>query len=514
MPQLDLTVPSVTGVVLSVVCGKVTSAPPRPQRPRREGTVPVEPAVLVHLSDIHFTGKDDAAAARNHEMRRELMADLSRMQREDALGHATAIVVTGDIAYSATETEFFRAKEWLDEVAALVGTDNCQVLTVPGNHDVHWPAITTSARIARQQLRSCALPDITPLVDTLLEDSTDPLLAALGNYNEFALGYRCEVPRNGLPWQTSIALPHGYHLLVRGLTSVFNSDRDDTPTSLVIGRTQTVLPREPGAVQLLLVHHGPEDCRDRVEIRDRMRGKVSALLCGHKHDQRINRVNDWVEIVAGAVHPEEERGWDPTYNWLRLDVQPDDHGSATLILDVYQRVLRPEWNEFRSGHGAALFHREELPLAPLPAAPRGAHAPPSASGSPAGPSPAAVPPAAPAPLDPTPAAAPADGSAPPWTDGSTRAASGAPEGAEQRPPLVDEEGNVDADRRLTRDLLDLPQPDQERVLTQCGLLTNEDRTLGHVPMIRAALRRLTDDETRHRLGTLITAASAAHERTP
>lgn len=468
----------------------------------------MEPAVLVHLSDIHFTSTDDAAAKRNHEVRRELMVDLTRMKQEHALGTATAVVVTGDIAFSAAEGEYRSAKEWLDEVAALVGTDNCQVLTVPGNHDVHWPAITASARISRQQLRTCPVPDVTMLVDTLLEDKTDPLLAALGNYSEFALGYRCEVPRSGLPWETTIALPSGYHLAVRGLTSVFNSDGDDTDTSLVIGRTQTVLPREPGAVYLLLAHHGPEDCRDRVEIRDRLRGKASALLCGHKHDQRINRVNNWVELVAGAVHPEEQPGWYPTYNWLRFDVQPDADGNATLIIDVYQRVLRPEWNEFGSGHGGVLFQREVLPLA---ATPSDLAIRPAAAGPSVGTAPTAF--GLTEATPPTPAEP--GGSASPWTYGSMPAKPSASEGAEPRPPLVDEEGNVDVDRRLTRDLLDLPVPDQERVLYECGLLTSGDRTLGHVPMIRAALRRLTDDDTRSRLALLITAAAnPTQERTP
>ena len=466
----------------------------------------MEPAVLVHLSDIHFTSTDGAAAKRNHEVRRELIVDLDRMKQEPALGNATAVVVTGDIAFSGAESEYRLAKEWLDEVAALVGTENCQVLTVPGNHDVHWPAITASARISRQQLRTCQVPQITTLVDSLLEDTTDPLLAALGNYNEFALGYRCEIPRSGLPWETTIALPGGYHLAVRGLTSVFNSDGDDADTSLVIGRTQTVLPRESGAIYLLLAHHGPEDCRDRVEIRDRLRGKASALLCGHKHDQRINRVNNWVELVAGAVHPEEQPGWYPTYNWLRLDVQPDA-GSATLLIDVYQRVLRPEWNEFGSGHGGVLFHREVLPLAATP---------PTVAIQPAVPGPSiATTPAACGLSEATPCT-PAEqgGAASPWTDGSLSAELSAPEGAEARPPLVDEEGNVDVDRRLTRDLLDLPVPDQERVLDECGLLTTEDHTLGHVPMIRAALRRLNDDDTRSRLALLITAAAnPTQERT-
>ncbi|MCW2599489.1 MAG: Calcineurin-like phosphoesterase superfamily protein [Frankiales bacterium] len=448
----------------------------------------MEPAVLVHLSDIHFTGKTNAAAERNRGVRVELMRDLERMKAR--LGPATALVVTGDIAFSGDEAEYGRAKTWLDEVAALVGTANCQVLTVPGNHDVHWPLISPSARTARQGLRTCPVPDVTALVDTLLEDPGAPLLAPLANYNEFALGYRCEVAANGQPWQATIGLPRGYHLAVRGLTTVFNSDGDDTDGSLVVGRTQTVLPRDtPGAIYLLLAHHGPEDCRDRVEIRDRIKGKAWALLCGHRHDQRIQRVNDCLEIIAGAVHPEEDPpGWHPTYNWLTFDVRGDDHGHAVLLLDIYQRVLRPEWNEFRSGHGEGQAHHEELPLPLIPA--------------PSAPSDVSVPHCPP----------PADPAA--LCTERIDVDEDASAGADSRPPLVDEEGNVDAERRLYRDLLDLAVPDQEQVLTDCGLLRVEDRTKDHVTMILDVMSRVHDEATRQLLAARIAAATLrGQERT-
>lgn len=478
----------------------------------------MEPAVLVHLSDIHFTGNDDALAKRNRGVRVELMRDLEIMQQK--LGRATAVVVTGDIAFSGEKSQFVTAKAWLDEVARLVGTENCQVLTVPGNHDVNWASITPSARIAREKLRTCPLSDITPVLDELLTDASSPLLASLAHYNEFALGYRCEVASNGLPWEAAIELPHGYHLAVRGLTTVFNSDRDDTEASLVVGRTQTVLPREtPAAVYMLLAHHGPEDCRDRIEIRDRIKGKVHALLCGHRHDERIHRVNDCVEITAGAVHPEEDPGWYPTYNWMRFDVQPTQDGTATLIIDVYQRVLRPEWNEFRSGLGGDQPFRDEQVLPPLSRPPLSAAVAPPAARQP-------LPNESPVPIGaqtgvarsvankapegatyvgalPARSLRDSDSGTPPSGDGGSDDVPAT--SADLRPPVVDKEGRVDSERRLTRDLLDLPVPDQEAVLTACGFLTLEDRQKDHVTMILDALARVTDDEARERLADQIAA---------
>jgi hypothetical protein len=414
---------------------------------------------------------------RNREVREELLRDLADMKKR--LGAAVAVVVTGDIAFSGSADEYGIARAWLDDISERFGTDNCLVLTVPGNHDVQWSAITTAAGIVRRQLRTVPVPQITALLDSLLADG-DLLMTPLENYNEFALRYRCEIPASGLPWEASLPLRGGYHLALRGLTSVFNSDWEDTEHSLIVGKTQTILRRDPGAVHVLLAHHGPEDCRDKIEIRDRSRGKAALLLCGHKHDQRINVINGCVELVAGAVHPEEEPGWYPTYNWLRVDVVEGSDGPDQLTVEIFQRVLRPEWNEFRSGHGGSESELFVLPLGTKPPEIRGA--------------------VTDSPIENLPAI----------DDHIAEGLQQTEDTAEQRPPLLDGEGNVDVERRVTRDLLDLLVPDQERLLLACGLLTQEERSLSHIEMIRTALGRLTD-VSRTQLADLLQAEHAKRQ---
>lgn len=454
----------------------------------------VPPVIFVHLSDIHFHSGDSGYTARMSAVRTELMHDLAAMHSQ--LGDATAVVVTGDVAYSGASEEYAVARSWLDQVSARAGSPDALVLTVPGNHDVHWPAITPSARMARESLRSCPIERLTPSIDELIGDSSRPLLAALDNYNEFALGYRCEVPKSGLPWEAALPLPAGYHLAVRGLTTVFNSDQNDDRGTLVVGKTQTSLPRdEPGAVYVLLAHHGPEDCRDTTEIRDRIRHRTSALLCGHRHDQRVQSVNGCLEIIAGAVHPEEQVGYYPTYNWIRFDVTADGAGNSQLIIEIWPRIMRPEWNRFGPGGESTEPRREVFALPPLPAAC-------TSAGAPTGPPPSAT----------------DDGGSDPGihldaAGGvdclSLDAASHELQGAAARPPLTDEEGRVDEQRRIARDLLDLTVPNQERVLLACGLLDNADLRKDHVTMILTALAKVTEPEP---LARLAAAVAQAKER--
>lgn len=442
----------------------------------------MQPAVLVHLSDIHFHTGDRGQAARMNAVRTELMRDLAAMRIE--IGDATAVVVTGDIAFSGERDQYTVAREWLDGVAETVGSSDALVLTVPGNHDVHWGSIEVSAEIARQSLRTCPESAITHLIDRLIDDPTRPLLAPLDNYNEFALGYRCEVPESGLPWQAPLPLPRGYHLALRGLTTVFNSDGDDTSGSLVVGRTQTSLPLEdPGAVHVLIAHHGPEDCRETTEFRDRIRHKVWALLSGHRHDQRIRMVDGCLEITAGAVHPEEQPGYYPTYNWIRFDVVDNGADGNSLVIDVWQRVLRPENNRFSGGNEDGRARREVIQL---PAIPPSVAQPASSAQQPSA----------------------ADSSE---SETVERDAEGDPEGAAARPPLVNEEGRVDEQRRIARDLLDLPITVQERVLFACGLIAEEDLALNYTSMVLTGLGRASSDDALARLADAIKKAKPTDE---
>lgn len=453
-----------------------------------------QPIVLVHLSDIHFHAAERGAEARNASLRIDVVNDL-RGERERR-GNATAVVVTGDIAYSADPAEYAVARGWLDEVAAAVGVDRAHVLTVPGNHDVHWPSIGQASKEMRQKLRRCDEDEINHLLDRLHDDPAKTLLSPLTNYNDFAVGYGCQISDNGDPWQVEHPLPAGYRLAIRGLTTVWNSDRDDTRGSLVVGGTQmTLKDDDPRRVYLLLGHHGPEECRDGVRIRDRARDRAVAYLSGHRHEQRINRVENWLELVAGAVNPEEAHGWNPMYNWIEFTA---DAGDATLPaylqITVCPRVFRPDTNRFVADTVNGTDCRvERLPLRRLPATADAVAV--AAQADPIGASLATE-------------KADTRTKGIETTDGAPVSGVGDSDPVDLRPPLLDEEGHVDTERRLIRDLLDLTYLKQMRVLSLCGLLTDADRDKSFVQMLTDAVDLARDTG---RLQELAAAIRAEHD---
>jgi hypothetical protein len=446
-----------------------------------EGARVVPPVVIVHLSDIHFTADGENVAARRKVIRGELMDDLAIMRKE--IGDATAVLVTGDIAQAAEPDQYVLAAEWFDEVAAAIGTDRAQILAVPGNHDVHWGSIGRSGHDARTALRTCDLGEITGCLDEMLKDPARPLQAPLDNYNVLAQGFGCPVQAQGRAWERDLPLSHGYRLAIRGVTTVFNSDWDDKekPSTLVVGETQLMMRPEPGRVRLVMSHHGPDGCRDNVAIRDRMRNRTAVWMCGHLHDQRPNVVNGCLEVTGAAVHPEESKGYLPSYNWLRIDVD-NDHNEPTVQVELWQRERRPEWNGFGpvtdvSGHTP---HRWSLPMPCPPPTPAAVVAEPAVGKS-----------------------VPARASA--QADTSAAATSLVDTPDEVRGALTNDDGGVPDDRRVGRALLDLPLTARMAVLLSCGLLDDEDIYRDPATMIDIAIQRAISQDSLPALEAAISA---------
>lgn len=90
--------------------------------------------LVAHLSDLHVADVRDytgAEAALHPKIRKHSERLLERLLRDVALRKPDHVVITGDLTLTAKETEFRRARAYLD--AALPGV---RLTVLPGNHDV------------------------------------------------------------------------------------------------------------------------------------------------------------------------------------------------------------------------------------------------------------------------------------------------------------------------------------------------------------------------------------------
>lgn len=281
---------------------------------------------FIHLADIHFRGSSGIPTDLDRDIRNELVKDAQSLLNRDLV---TGILVCGDIAWSGREAEYQVAANWLVQLCEELQCAKEFVWTVPGNHDVDRKTIESSrtAQSLRKMIRQMENPG--PSLDQHLQDdeAKDIFIKSLSSYNEFAKRYQCHVTAAQPYWDRDMILNDGSTLRLRGLTSVFVSDRNDDNKSnkLVIASSHIVLQRKPQVAWMTLCHHPPDWLVNHDEVEDRLRVRAHVQLFGHKHKQRLD-INERagfksLRLGSGAVHPErDETGWEPRYNLLSVEV--------------------------------------------------------------------------------------------------------------------------------------------------------------------------------------------------
>ena len=103
-----------------------------------------------------------------------------------------------------------------------------------------------------------------------------------------------------------------------------------------------------------LCHHPPRWLLDRSDVEAFLNSRTTLQLFGHEHDRRIRRVDDSVQVFAGALHPQrEERCWEPSYNLIEIGLL--DHNCSTqLLIRIWPRRWDAESTEFRSATAAGV----------------------------------------------------------------------------------------------------------------------------------------------------------------
>jgi predicted MPP superfamily phosphohydrolase len=311
-----------------------------------DGTGPDGPdaLVFVHLSDLHFREGGTPLAEREAALRERLLDDIPEVVRL-AAGQLEAILLTGDLARSGQAAEYAEGRRWLDRLCERLGLPETATLTCPGNHDVDWTAIDTGREAINEVLRTCPDNVIDRKIDLLLENDPAGVLKPLENYQEFAAGCACDVERC-LAWEISpLPMQGGYSLVIRGASSVINSDKHDADGTMAVHTNQLIAKAQPGVIRMLLLHHGTLFWRR--PLPGPAEHDHNVVLYGHTHSPHHNMPTPrCLEITAGAIHPEEHEFSIPSYNVLVISVEEDDAPSAHARIQVFHREFSRKANAF------------------------------------------------------------------------------------------------------------------------------------------------------------------------
>lgn len=114
--------------------------------PSNGGTLKDVMLRFVHLSDIHFSNRvAKFGFDPDRELRNRVLEDIGAMTGR--LGPATAVLVTGDIAYAGQRAEYEDAAQWLDRVCDASKCGREEVFVCPGNHDIDHGVISDNSLI-------------------------------------------------------------------------------------------------------------------------------------------------------------------------------------------------------------------------------------------------------------------------------------------------------------------------------------------------------------------------------
>jgi hypothetical protein len=344
--------------------------------------------VFLHLSDIHFSRRSSTTYDPDIDLRRQLVADAVQMKTQVKV--CSGILVSGDVAFSGKPDEYGKARDWLREICHKLDCSEEAVWVIPGNHDVDREAFRKSSIIQdkQQKLRTgdALRGELEQEMLRLHEDpeAFEALHRSFVAYIKFAGGYACKPKPGRLYWENDLPLNDGSTLRIRGCNSAIASrgipPDDENQNRLVVGRQQTLPPVEDGVTYLLMCHHPLDWLHDRDAVKDNLKARTRVALFGHKHLLRIERVEDTLMVMAGAVHPDRsEVGWQPRYNYMRLSV-PENTGERHLLVEIWPRSWDDENKVFKAETDGLGADRRVCKL-PLPAWTR----PPEAAVPPAGP---------------------------------------------------------------------------------------------------------------------------------
>lgn len=279
---------------------------------------------LLHLSDIHFQHyHSNDQLDQDDDLRNEMEFDLERLYPN--IGKIDAILVSGDVTFSANDYEYEKASIWLDKVCNIIGCEKENVLTVPGNHDIKRENVDKFLYSAHERFKTF---EHSVQIDNELKEYLEntqtysTLLVPLNNYYQFAQKYGALPRQNSLFWEKDFPLGDNA-IRIRGLNSTIISNKYDNihSSKMILGRHQTSLKREKGVIYLTLCHHPPQWLYDNDAVELDLNTRSRVQLFGHKHIFYATKINESLRISAGAVHPDKnELGWEPRYNILELSI--------------------------------------------------------------------------------------------------------------------------------------------------------------------------------------------------
>jgi predicted MPP superfamily phosphohydrolase len=314
----------------------------------------------LHLSDLHLRGQKSAKQWLQDQVTEELLNDLPNLLSDRGL-RPDLVFFTGDVAFSAQESEYKTAKGFLSKLVTKLPIKP-KFFFVPGNHDVEWDKVDSKDdRKLRQKLGSDE-----SVVQYLVEDvdsnkgGWDKHLQRFENFFKFTRAVsEFGQPRMNNGYFYTVEMKHlGVRLGIAGLNSAWLSTSKKSAKkggmdldlgNLTLGRPQVVTALqqlESAQIKFALFHHplASEWFKpfDALMQKNKLT-EFDFILSGHEHKaEAIGRdlgfERTLYHLAAGALYEHSE--YPNSFNAATIDL---DKGLFTIFYWSYQQN-RGKWD--------------------------------------------------------------------------------------------------------------------------------------------------------------------------
>ncbi len=269
----------------------------------------------LHLSDIHFHGKD---AWRDTRAREELLIYLKLMFDNGDIARPDLVFCTGDIAFGETKAEALKqqyesAKDFFTRLMDVCGLPISRLFVVPGNHDVNRDVVDEDAQAALVALAQESRIHMAR-VNQRLETKPNVFLNAMKRlqaYQDFVQEFLPhQFDKEGRCFFTALIDVQGKKLGIAGFNSAWSCAGPEDDRNLWLGaewqfkRAWDQL--KAADIKFGLIHHPIDwlNVAEREVATPYIARDFDFWLHGHAHNAWVEALGNHVRIGAGAVGAE------------------------------------------------------------------------------------------------------------------------------------------------------------------------------------------------------------------
>lgn len=303
---------------------------------------------ILHLSDIHIHEPSDSILKRTDEIAKALNPFLPEAS-------TVVILLSGDIAQTGAESEYFLAKQFVDDIVKKIGVEKCvpiRVIVAPGNHDCDFTG--------DQEVRQTILAEVLKRVSEIPNSFIIHAVKIQNNFVKFRNEYiePNEVSFEDLLWQSSVVEAEDKRIIFDVLNAPWMSSKHEQQGGLLFPYERYHQFKQTDAdLRVVTLHHPLNwyNQRNYLRFKNFIHQLADILVTGHEHQSNSRDIDEVLSgecvYVEGAALQSRDDFDDSGFNIIEINLSDRKFRFSPFRLEgmIYKPTNMPsKWAEYRA----------------------------------------------------------------------------------------------------------------------------------------------------------------------